>query len=235
MPLPPLIVVPTFNEIENLPELIERIFAVMNNVHLWIVDDASPDGTADAAERLLVDREGSLVYRRTGERGLGRAYCDAFQRALLAGYTTIVQMDADLSHDPAHLPALIAATSTCDLAIGSRYVRGGGVRAWPLRRILLSRGANLYVRLITGLPVNDATSGFRCWTAKALTAVDLATMNARGYAFQVGMAYRAFHAGIHLTEVPIVFTDRKLGSSKLSGTVFRESVLVPWLLRFGRC
>lgn len=234
MPLPPLIVVPTFNEIENLPELFTRIFEAVPQVHLWIVDDESPDGTADAAEQLLTARTGSLVYRRAGERGLGRAYCDAFQKALAAGYTTIVQMDADLSHDPTHLPALIAATETSDLAIGSRYIRHGGVRAWPLRRVLLSRGANLYVRLVTGLPVNDATSGFRCWTAKALSAVNLSTMNARGYAFQVGMAYRAFHAGIRLTEVPIIFTDRKLGSSKLSGTVFRESVLVPWLLRLGR-
>ncbi len=234
MPLPPLIVVPTFNEIENLPELISRIYQSIPTVHLWIVDDASPDGTADAAEKLLAGHTGALVYRRTGERGLGRAYCDAFQKALLAGYTTIVQMDADLSHDPAHLPALIAATEASDLAIGSRYIRQGGVRAWPMRRVLLSRGANLYVRLITGLPVNDATSGFRCWSSKALAAVNLSTMNARGYAFQVGMAYRAYHAGVRLTEVPIIFTDRKLGSSKLSGTVFRESVLVPWLLRFGR-
>jgi dolichol-phosphate mannosyltransferase len=227
-----IVVVPTYNEAGNIGELIERIAAAVPGIHLLIVDDASPDGTADLAEELCAAHEGFRVYRRQGPRGLGRAYKDAFCRVLAEGYERIVQMDADLSHDPAYLPDMLSASQTADLVIGSRYVRGGGVRDWPWHRILLSRWANLYVRLITGVPTADATAGYRCWTAPALQAVQVQTVTSEGYAFAVEMTYRAYRAGLHIMEVPIVFTDRRRGHSKMSSRVIGESILMPWRLRF---
>jgi dolichol-phosphate mannosyltransferase len=226
-----VVVVPTYNEVENIEELIERVAAAAPGVDLLIVDDASPDGTADLAERLCARHAGFRVYRRSGPRGLGRAYQDAICRMLAEGYTRIAQMDADLSHDPAYLPTLLAAAETADLVIGSRYVRGGGVRDWPLHRVLLSRYANVYVRLITGVPTADATAGFRCWTARGLEALNLSTLTSEGYAFAVEMTFRAYRAGLRIAETPIVFTDRRLGQSKMSGHVIRESILMPWRLR----
>lgn len=199
-----------------------------------IVDDNSPDGTADAAEAIFHGTAHGSVYRRSGPRGLGCAYRDAFARALSQGYERIVQMDADLSHDPIYLPELLKASHEAGLVIGSRYVTNGGVRNWPFRRILLSRWANIYVRLITGLPVADATAGFRCWTSEALESVKITEVSAEGYAFQVTMAYRAYKAGVRIKEVPIIFTDRKRGQSKMSGHVIGESVIMPWNLRFGK-
>lgn len=231
MPVAPVIVIPTYNEACNLSELFSSIFKSLPEAHVWVVDDQSPDGTANLAEELLADRTGSRVLRRSGPRGLGNAYCEAFSKVLDCGYTRVVQMDADLSHNPIYLPELLAASYSADLVIGSRYVRGGGVRNWPMKRVLLSRGANVYVRLVTGVPIADSTAGFRCWTAEALTKIDLMTMNTNGYAFQVAMAYRAYKAGMKISEVPILFTDREQGVSKMSGTVISESVWMPWRLR----
>jgi len=226
-----VVVVPTYNEAENVEEFVRRLGEAAPDLELLIVDDASPDGTADLAEKVFAGRPGYRVYRRTGPRGLGRSYIDAFQRVIGEGYDRVVQMDADLSHDPKYLPALTAATERADLAIGSRYCRGGGVRDWPARRILLSRWANLYVRAITGVPVNDATAGFRCWTRAGLEAVDLPTVASEGYSFQVEMTWRAHKAGLRIVEVPIVFTDRRYGQSKMSGHVIWESAKTPWRLR----
>ncbi len=231
---PPVVVIPTYNELENIPQLLPRIAASVPGAHVVIADDNSPDGTADAAEEICRRYEGYRVYRRTGERGLGRTYTDAFQMLLREGYEVLVQMDADLSHNPDSLPGMLRAMSNADVVIGSRYTAGGWVENWPRRRVLLSRYANLYVRAVTGLPVRDATSGFRCWSAAALQRMDLAAMQARGYAFQVQMAYRAYSAGMRIVEVPITFTDRVHGVSKLSGTVFLESVWMPWHIRFGK-
>lgn len=229
-----VIVVPTYNEVENIPQLFERIEKSSPESDVLVVDDGSPDGTADLAEDLARTRSGYRVYRRTGPRGLGCAYVDAFQRSMAEGYDRIVQMDADLSHDPVYLPAMLAAADKADLVIGSRYCAGGGVRDWPYRRVLLSRYANVYVHMVTGVPTSDATAGFRCWTRRALEAVDLPTVRSGGYSFQVEMVYRAYAAGVSIEEVPIVFTDRRCGQSKMSGKVIGESIAMPWRLRFGR-
>jgi dolichol-phosphate mannosyltransferase len=233
-PLRSIVVVPTYNEAENIEALFAQVSAVVPGIHLMVVDDGSPDGTADIAERLGPQYPGFRVLRRTGPRGLGHAYQEGFCRVLEEGYERIIQMDADLSHDPAYLPAMLKASESADLVIGSRYIPGGGVRNWPWHRILLSRYANVYVRLITGVPTADATAGYRCWTAEALQAVRPQTLTSEGYAFAVEMTYRAHRAKLKIVEVPIVFPDRRYGKSKMSGHVIFESIRMPWQLRYGR-
>jgi dolichol-phosphate mannosyltransferase len=229
-----VIVVPTYNEAENIRRLAEEIARSAPAASLMLMDDNSPDGTPDIAEALFREREEYASYRvvrREGLRGLGRAYRDGFRRALGEGFDRVVQMDADLSHDPAHLPALISACDDADLVIGSRYCRGGGVRNWPLRRILLSRFANKYVQTIARIPIADATAGFRCWSRRALEAVELETVQSDGYSFQVEMSYRAVRAGMRVVESPIIFSDRQFGRSKISRAVLIESFMMPWRLR----
>lgn len=229
-----VIVIPTYNEALNIPTLAAQIAQAVPGAHLLLMDDNSPDGTADAAERLFASQPEYTNYRvvrRTGPRGLGRAYRDGFQRALQAGYDRIVQMDADLSHDPAYLPALLEAADRADVAIGSRYCPGGGVRNWPRRRLWLSKFAVWYVRQVAGIPVRDSTAGYRCWTRRALEAVQLETLTSEGYSFQVEMCHRALQAGMRTVEVPIVFTDRQFGRSKISRRVLIESFVLPWRLR----
>jgi dolichol-phosphate mannosyltransferase len=230
-----VIVVPTYNEAENIPLLAEQIALSLPSAALLVMDDNSPDGTAEIAERLFLSRPEYSRYRlvrREGQRGLGRAYRDGFQRALRQGYDRIIQMDADLSHEPMYLPALLNASHTADLVIGSRYCPGGGVRNWPSHRIWLSRFANRYVHQIARIPVSDATAGFRCWTRRALESVQLQTLHAEGYSFQVEMSHRACRAGMKIVEIPIVFTDRQFGRSKISRSVLIESFLMPWRLRW---
>jgi dolichol-phosphate mannosyltransferase len=230
-----VIVVPTYNEAENIPLLAEQIAQSLPEAELLVMDDNSPDGTAETAERLFASRPEFARYRlvrREGPRGLGRAYRDGFQRALHEGYDCILQMDADLSHDPAHLPALLEASRSADLVIGSRYCPGGGVKNWPQRRIWLSRFANRYVQQVARIPVSDATAGFRCWTRRALEAVQIQTLHSEGYSFQVEMSHRACRAGMKIVETPIIFTDRQFGRSKISRAVLIESFLMPWRLRW---
>lgn len=229
-----VIVVPTYNEAENITSLAERVAKALPQAHLWLMDDNSPDGTADTAEQLFAahpEYSAYRVVRRTGPRGLGRAYRDGFQRALTAGYDRIFQMDADLSHDPASLPALLNASKNADLVIGSRYCPGGGVQNWPAHRLMLSRFAVWYVHKVAAIPVADSTAGFRCWSRRALAAVQLDTLHSDGYSFQVEMTHRALQAGMKIVEVPITFTDRQFGHSKISKTVLVESMLMPWRLR----
>lgn len=229
-----VIIVPTYNEADNLPALAEQVSRALPDAHLWLMDDNSPDGTADVADKLFASAPEYRAYRairRTGARGLGRAYRDGFQRALDASYDCIVQMDADLSHDPSVLPALVAKTAEADLVIGSRYCEGGGVKNWPLHRLLLSRFAVWYVRTIARIPILDATAGYRCWTRRALMAVQIETLSSEGYSFQVEMGYRAHRSGMRIAEVPIIFTDRQFGQSKISRKVLFESFLMPWKLR----
>jgi len=196
-----------------------------------VVDDASPDGTADAAAVTAAASGGrASVLRRTGVRGFGRSYVDGMRMGLASDATHICQMDCDFSHDPSQLPRLLDASTSADLVIGSRYVPGGVLRNWPAHRRVLSRVANWYVRRITRLPVRDCTSGFRCWTRALLTRLPLDRIVSDGYAFQVEMTWEAMRAGAGIAEVPITFTERRLGRSKLSGRVIGESVLLPWRL-----
>ena len=226
-----IVVVPTYNERENLPRLAEALLR-QDALNLLVVDDGSPDGTGAEADRIAAHAGGRVrVLHRTGPRGLGRSYIDGFQLALGSGATRVVQMDADFSHDPTDVPRLIAATESADLAVGSRYVPGGKLSNWPWHRVALSAFANRYVRAITGVAVHDATSGFRCWRAELLTKLPLPAIASEGYAFQVEMAWHASHAGARIVEVPITFVERAQGSSKLSGRVILESAVMPWRLR----
>ncbi len=228
-----LIVIPTYNERDNLPVLLDRIAEYAPDAHLLIVDDGSPDGTADLADKLFAGRPGWSVLRRTGARGLGRSYVDGYGQAIASGYARVVQMDADLSHDPRYIPDLVRAAEGADLVVGSRYCPGGGVEDWPWRRHALSKFANAYVAAVTGLPVRDSTSGFRCYTRRALERIHVETIESNGYAFQVEMTHRAHQARLTIVECPIVFVDRTLGKSKISRKVILESVIMPWRLRFG--
>lgn len=229
-----IVVVPTFNEASNVGQLCSRLSDACPDAHLLIVDDASPDGTADVATSLFAQEYAGRHYRvlrRSGPRGLGRAYRDGFREALACGCDRVVQMDADLSHDPRHLPAMLEASAAADLVIGSRYCAGGRVENWPGRRLLLSRFAVWYVRKVAGIPVSDATAGYRCWKRSALEAIDIGSLHSEGYSFQVETCHRAMAAGLTVVETPIVFTDRRHGRSKISRSVLVESFVMPWRLR----
>jgi dolichol-phosphate mannosyltransferase len=226
----PLVLVPTYNERDNLRPLIAALMAI-EGVRVLVVDDDSPDGTADEVETLAEGSPGRLsVMRRTGPRGLGRSYIEGMTAALRTDATHICQMDADFSHDPAELPRLLAASAHADLVIGSRYIPGGELHHWPAHRVMLSAFANWYVRTITRLSVHDCTSGFRCWTSGLLARLPLDRIMSDGYAFQVEMAWEAHRAGGRIVEVPITFVERREGQSKMSSRVIAESVVLPWRL-----
>jgi dolichol-phosphate mannosyltransferase len=228
-----LIVIPTYNEADNLPTLLEAIHVAAPEAHILIADDGSPDGTADIAEGILNAYLGSIVLRRTRERGYGRACLDGFRYALEHSYDYVLTMDADWSHDPVAIPKILEALeSGNDLVIGSRYCNGISVVNWPLRRVLLSIFANNYVRAILRLPVQDCTSGYRGYRACALHAANLDAVVSEGYAFLVEMAFRIHRAGSQLVEVPILFVERRAGQSKMSKRVMFESALLPWRLLF---
>jgi dolichol-phosphate mannosyltransferase len=225
-----LVVIPTYNERDNLPRVIAGVLA-HDGVRALIVDDASPDGTGQVADGLAAASGGRVeVMHRSGPRGLGRSYIDGLTRALATDAAYVCQMDADLSHDPRDIPRLVAAAGAADMVIGSRYVHGGRIENWPLRRRILSRGANAYIRTITGVPTHDNTSGFRCWRREALARMPLDGIVSDGYAFLVELMWEAHRAGCHITEVPITFVERRAGASKLSGGVLFESALLPWRL-----
>lgn len=226
-----VIVIPTLNEAANIPELIERVMAAAPMAHIMIVDDQSADGTARLAEQAFAGRPGCRVLSRSGPRGLGRAYAEGFRAALDAGYEAVVQMDADLSHDPAAIPALLAALEHTDLVIGSRYCPGGGVEGWAAHRLWLSKFANRYAQTVTGMGIADITAGYRAWRAEALRKLHLEDVASAGYSIQVELAVRAFCAGLRICEEPIVFTDRRRGQSKMTLTVLWESFVMPWRLR----
>ena len=228
-----LVIVPTFNERDNLPLLVDALMQ-LPNVNLLVVDDASPDGTGDIADGLARRHSGRIeVLHRTGRRGLGRSYIDGIRLAIArppGNVDVICQMDADLSHDPTQLPALIAGTAGADVVLGSRYIPGGGVVNWPRRRRLLSRFANLYIRFVTRLTARDCTTGFRCWRRATLAALPLDDFESDGYSFLTEMLYVANHLGARIAEVPITFVERRQGESKLSRGVLFESALTPWRL-----
>lgn len=233
----PLVIVPTYNERDNIERLIRSIVKHNAEVHILVVDDGSPDGTASEIARLQAEPKLAPrlhLLNRIKKEGLGRAYISGFEWALERRYDSVIEMDADLSHDPIYISPLIEAAEHADVVIGSRYVNGISVVNWPLRRILLSWSANQYVRLITGLLVNDCTSGFRLYRRNVLERVDLPGVTSNGYSFQVEMSFRAYCAGFRIVEVPIIFTERRAGQSKMSKRVIAESFIVPIQLRLRR-
>ena len=233
-PADALVVVPTYNERDNLPVLAAGILA-HPGFRLLVVDDGSPDGTGAVADGLAAAHPGRVeVLHRTGPRGLGLSYIDGLKRALASGAELIFQMDADLSHNPEYLPALAEASAHADLVIGSRYLTGVSVVNWPLHRIFLSAFANRYVRTVTRVSATDCTSGFRCWRREALTRLPLDGMVSNGYAFIVEMLFEASRHGCRIAEVPIIFVERRQGQSKVSGRVLAESLIVPWRLLLRR-
>ena len=228
------VVIPTYNERENIGELIPRVLEVPR-FRVLVVDDNSPDGTAEIVRDLARGEPRIGLLSRPGKQGLGRAYLAGFRRALDEGAEFICEMDADFSHDPRYLPDLLAAAEErYDLVLGSRYVRGGGTVNWGLARQLISRGGNVYARAILGLPVSDATGGFRCYRRRVLETLDLGAIQSNGYSFQIEMVYRTRRAGFRVGEVPIIFPDRRVGQSKMSRRIVLEALLTVWRLRFGR-
>jgi len=228
-----LVIMPTYNELETLGSIVPLVLAQDDRIDTLIIDDASPDGTGALADELAAGNDRIHVMHRAGKLGLGTAYLEGFRYGLDAGYGYLLEMDSDGSHDPKYLSDLLDAVDAgADLAIGSRYVRGVNVINWPMSRLLLSYFANKYARWITGLPLTDATSGFKCFRRRALEAIDLGNVGSTGYAFQVEMDFRVWKKGLSLIEVPIVFVDREHGVSKMSGEIVREAVWRVWALRF---
>ena len=232
-----LVVVPTYNERENLPKLVDRLFALSEAVEILVVDDGSPDGTGQWVSETAQGNNRLHLLSRTAKNGLGRAYVAGFQWALDHGYDLVVQMDADFSHSPEDVPKLISGIreTEADLAIGSRYVGGIRVINWPLKRLVLSVGASYYVKWITGMPLWDPTGGFKCWRKRTLEAIDLPSVQSNGYGFQIEMNHRTWIRGFRVTEVPIIFADRIEGVSKMSKKIVIEALMMVWglLIRSG--
>jgi len=233
-----LVIIPTYNEIENLGNIVPRVVEQGPDIDVLVVDDSSPDGTGELADRLASDDHRIHVLHRENKEGLGRAYLAGFKWALERDYQYIFEMDADFSHDPKFIPGFLRAVEDADLVIGSRYKDGVNVINWPMSRLLLSKGANLYSHWITGLALTDSTGGFKCFRRRVLEAIDLEAVHSNGYAFQIEVSFRAWKKGFRLVEIPIVFVDRVEGHSKLSKKIIREAVWMVWFLRlkamFGR-
>jgi dolichol-phosphate mannosyltransferase len=228
-----LVIVPTYNERENVGRLIERILEADRRLEVLVVDDASPDGTAEAVAVAAAANPRVHLLRRDAKLGLGTAYIAGFRWALERDYQYVFEMDADFSHDPGFLPRFLAAAADADLVLGSRYLDGrANVVNWPMTRLLMSYFANVYARAVTGLPVWDTTGGFKCFRRKVLEAINLSAVKSNGYAFQIEMTFRAWKLGFKVIEIPIVFSDRMEGTSKMSRHIVREAVWMVWRLRF---
>jgi dolichol-phosphate mannosyltransferase len=229
-----LIISPTYNEHKNIAALIENVFTINSEYHLLIVDDTSPDGTGDIVRDLQKKYPNLHLKVRAKKDGLGRAYIHGFHWALNRDYDAIVQMDADMSHDPTEIPIMLAHLNKHDLVIGSRYIQGVSVVNWPIRRLVMSYGANLYSRIATGMPLKDATGGYKAWSRKVLASIDLDNVKSSGYSFQIEMNFRAWIKGYRLKEHPIIFIDRTIGESKMSRSIMFEAVWMVWRLRIWR-
>ena len=225
------VVIPTYNEKENVRSLTDAVIAQHPGIHVLFVDDNSPDGTGAIIDELVAKNDRVHVLHRSGKLGLGSAYREGFKVALGMGADYLLEMDADFSHDPATLPLFLSAIQENDLVIGSRYLNGVSVVNWPIRRLMLSYFASVYTRLITGLQVRDCTSGFKCFRRSVIESIDLSRVTSDGYSFQIEMNYRCMEKGFRISEIPIIFIDRHAGSSKMSGSIVREAVLMVWKLR----
>jgi dolichol-phosphate mannosyltransferase len=231
--MPNMIIMPTYNERENLEQVAGQILALKQEFWLTIVDDASPDGTGELADELGRRWERVRVIHRPGRLGLGSAYVTGFKYALAQGVEHVFQMDADLSHDPARLPSLLRALEDHDVVVGSRYVPGGGTVNWGILRQVISRGGSLYARTILGMPIRDCTGGFNGYRRKVLESIGLDTILSNGYSFQIELKYRCYQRGFRMVEVPITFVDRRAGRSKMSVRIFLEAMMRVWQLRLG--
>jgi dolichol-phosphate mannosyltransferase len=226
-----IVISPTYNECKNVQSLIELILGKHPEFHLLIVDDSSPDGTANKVKELQADYPNLHLEERPTKDGLGTAYIYGFKWAIEREYDRIVQMDADLSHDPNDVPRLVNLLDEHDLIVGSRYVEGVSVVNWPIRRLMLSYGANLYSRVITGMPIKDSTGGFKAWRREVLEELDLNAVRSQGYSFQIEMNFRTWCKGFRIKEVPIIFVDRTIGESKMSKNIVYEAIFMVWRLR----
>jgi dolichol-phosphate mannosyltransferase len=233
--MPALIVVPTYNERDNVREIAGRLLAALPGAELLFVDDNSPDGTGALLDGLAEAEPRLHVMHRAGKLGLGTAYVEGFGWGMLRGYNYLFEMDADGSHDPRYLPQMLGlAEDGADVVVGSRYVPGGGTQNWGLGRKILSRGGSLYARTVLGVDLRDVTAGFICWRRSALDAIDLSSITSNRYSFQSDMKYRAIQKKLRVVEIPIVFVDRRVGQSKMSRAIFVEALLQVWRLRLGR-
>jgi dolichol-phosphate mannosyltransferase len=234
MPGGALVIIPTYNERDNVRAIADAILAAAPEVHILFVDDNSPDGTGAIADELAAREPRVRVLHRAGKLGLGTAYLEGFHRGLADGYDLLVEMDADFSHDPKYLaPMLELAHARADMVIGSRYTDGGGTLNWGIGRQIISRGGGFYARTVLGVGVRDLTAGFVCYRRKVLETIDLEGIRSEGYGFQIEMKYRVLKAGFRVEEMPIVFVDRRVGQSKMSRKIFVEALLMVWKLRLG--
>jgi dolichol-phosphate mannosyltransferase len=229
-----LIVMPTYNERENLPQIVPLVLSQDPGIHVLIVDDNSPDGTGELADAMAGENERVHVVHRPGKQGLGTAYIAGFKWALERDYEYVFEMDSDFSHNPDHIPQVLEAAEDYDLVLGSRYLKGVTVVNWPMSRLLLSYFANKYARVITGLPFTDTTGGFKCYRREVLEAIDLDRITSEGYSFQIETTFRAWRKRFKIGEIKIIFTDRSEGASKMSGKIIREAVWKVWWLRLLR-
>ena len=227
-----IVIIPTYNEIENINAIVTAVLSAVEGISILIVDDNSPDGTAAVVEEMMKTNDKIHLLRRPGKMGLGSAYCDGFRYCLDKNFEAIFEMDADFSHAPAELPNFLEALKENDLVIGSRYVKGGAVVNWPKRRILLSYGASIYTRIITGIPIKDTTGGFKCFRAETLRQLDLSQVKSNGYGFQIELNYKCWKNGARIKEIPITFVDRRSGTSKMNKSIIWEAVFLVWKLRF---
>ena len=227
-----LIVVPTYNERENLPQLVKRLLSLPVAVDMLIVDGNSPDGTGKIADELAAKYSQLHVIHETEKKGLGRAYIASFKWALEKGYEFIFEMDSDFSHNPDDIPQFLEAAKDADLVLGSRYINGIRIINWPLRRLMLSKFAANYVQIITGMPFTDPTGGYKCFRRSALEAIDLDAVRSNGYSFQIEMTHKIWRKGLKIVEVPIIFTERFQGRSKMTGHIIQEALIMVWRLWF---
>ncbi len=227
-----LVIIPTYNEAENITVLVQNILELaVEHINVLVVDDNSPDGTADLVEQMAEHDDRVHLLKRPAKFGLGSAYVTGFRYGLERSFDRFIEMDADFSHDPAEIPNLLVASEEYDIVLGSRYVRGVNVVNWPLTRLLLSMGASYYTKIITGLPVHDCTSGFKCFNRKVLESIDLDRVQSDGYSFQIELNFKAWKKGFTIGEIPIIFIDRRAGISKMSHKIVREAIWMVWKLK----
>ncbi len=227
-----LVIIPTYNELENIRNIVSEVLKQDARIEVMVVDDSSPDGTGAVVKEMMQAEPRIHIIERPGKMGLGTAYVAGFKYAIAGGFDCVFEMDADFSHDPNMLPEFLRRIEEHDLVLGSRYIKGVNVINWPMKRLLLSYYANVYTRIVTGMPVRDATGGFKCFRIEVLKAINLDAVRSNGYAFQIEMSFKAYRKGFRVHEIPIIFMDRRVGVSKMSKKIVREAVTMVWRLRF---